>query len=66
MYIDPEETAVGYVELSRYPEFPCSSEPTRMDCVGYTYMSMVQLCNLSEKLGRTRGFAHRAFGVTKA
>ena len=51
-----------YIELDEYPEFPANKEPSKADCVGYTYMSMVQLCNLSKRLGKSRGFAYNAFG----
>ena len=60
-----DQKATGYKELKEYPEYPAAKEPTKADCDGYTYMSMVQLCNLSEKFGKSRSFACNAFGGDK-
>lgn len=55
----------GYQELSEYPEYPANKVPSQADCEGYTYISMVQLCNISEKYGQTRSKACNAFGGDK-
>ena len=60
-----DQKVTGYRELSEYPEYPAAKTPTKMDCVGYTYMSMVQLCNISESFGKSRSFACNAFGGDK-
>ena len=60
---DQKET--GYKELEEYPEYPAAKTPTKADCAGYTYISMVQLCNISESLGKSRSFACNAFGGDK-
>jgi hypothetical protein len=52
----------GYIELGEYPDFPSHKTPTKNQCEGFTYISMVQLCNLSESFGKTRRIACRAFG----
>ncbi|MAT45441.1 MAG: hypothetical protein CL609_24195 [Anaerolineaceae bacterium] len=56
------QKVTGYLFLNEYPEVPASEFPTKMDCVGYTYMSMVQLCNISEAFGNGRSSACNAFG----
>lgn len=55
----------NYIALDKYPEYPSAKIPTKADCKGYTYMSMVQLCNISESLGKSRSFACNAFGGDK-
>jgi hypothetical protein len=52
----------GYQELEFYPHFPDKDLPTKVDCAGYIYMSMVQLCNLAEANGQGRSSACNAFG----
>ncbi|MHB8136065.1 MAG: uracil-DNA glycosylase family protein [Anaerolineaceae bacterium] len=60
-----DQKVTGYLELNKYPEYPAAKEPSKLDCEGFTYMSMVQLCNLSEKFGKSRSFACNAFGGDK-
>lgn len=57
-----DQKVTGYLELLAYPDFPFPKYPTKADCQGYTYISMVQLCNISEKFGQTRRIACNAFG----
>jgi hypothetical protein len=57
-----DQKVTGYKELDEYPDYPAAETPTKADCAGYTYMSMVQLCNISESLGKSRSFACNAFG----
>jgi hypothetical protein len=57
-----DQKVTGYKELDEYPDYPAAETPTKADCAGCTYMSMVQLCNISESLGKSRGFACNAFG----
>lgn len=57
-----DQKVTGYRELDEYPTYPSAETPTKSDCAGYTYMSMVQLCNLSESLCKSRCFACNAFG----
>lgn len=55
----------NYIALDKYPDYPSTKTPSKADCDGYTYMSMVQLCNISESLGKSRSFACNAFGGDK-
>jgi hypothetical protein len=57
-----DEFVTGYRKLDFYPDYPESNYPTRADCEGFKYMSMVQLCNLVEVNGQSRRSAHNAFG----
>ena len=57
-----EYKVIGTRELLEYPETPAAAYPTRADCKGYTFISMVQLCNISEKFGQGRSIACNAFG----
>lgn len=52
----------GYQELLEYPDYPAAEFPTKADCDGYIYMSMKQLCNISEAHGQKRPPACNAFG----
>jgi predicted transglutaminase-like cysteine proteinase len=60
-----DQKVTGYKELDEYPNYPSSLTPSKADCENYTYMSMVQLCNISESLGKSRSFACNAFGGDK-
>ena len=62
MEIRSDQKVTGYRELDEYLEYPSAKTPSKSDCLGYTYMSMVQLCNISEYLGKSRSFACNAFG----
>ena len=55
----------NYIYIDFYPEYPSPEIPTKADCEGFTYMSMKQLCNISESLGKSRSFACDAFGGDK-
>ena len=57
-----DQKVTGTLELIEYPEYPAVDEPTKADCEGYTYISMKQLCNLSEKFNQSRSIACNAFG----
>ena len=57
-----DQKVTGTLELLEYPEFPSADNPTKADCEGYTYISMVQLCNLSVKFNQSRSIACNAFG----
>lgn len=52
----------GYLELEQYPDFPAEDVPSKDDCLGYQFISMVQLCNIAEALGISRSQACNAFG----
>jgi hypothetical protein len=54
----------NYIYLDTPPETPDRAIKVlkQADCVGYEYMEMVQLCDIAEKNGKTRGWAHNAFG----
>ncbi len=54
-----------YVILSGTPDTPLNKIPTRQDCEGYTFMTMVQLCNIAESKGIGRSRACNAFGGDK-
>jgi hypothetical protein len=56
---------IGAIELPEYPNFPSQKSPTRRDCDGYQYMSMVQLCQIAQDHGRGRSSACNAFGGDK-
>jgi len=60
-----DQKVTGYIELEEYPDYPSSKKPSKAECQGYKFMSMVQLCNLSESFGKTRNYAHKAFGGDK-
>jgi len=60
-----DQKVVGYIPLDEYPEIPPFDKPSKADCKGYKFISVVQLCNLSESFGKSRGFAHNAFGGDK-
>ncbi len=60
-----EQKSSGTIELLQYPEIPSSDFPKKIDCLGYTYISMVQLCNIAEQAGNGRNKACRAFGGDK-
>jgi len=66
-HMDKENTefVIGYLELPEYPDFPSQKFPTKADCEGYEYITMVQLCNIAEKHGRGRPSACNAFGGDK-
>ena len=57
-----DQKVTGYRTLDVYPDYPSAKTPSKADCEGSTYMSMVQLCNISESLGKSRSFACNAFG----
>jgi hypothetical protein len=60
---DPvEEKELWYLFLQSIPEVPAQPTPTREQCRGYKYMTMVQLCNIAEAHGLTRSQACNAFG----
>jgi hypothetical protein len=52
----------GYLELPELPKTPPVKTPTRAQCEGYEFISMVQLCNIAEKFTGIRPPACRAFG----
>ena len=60
-----DQKVTGYIELIEYPDYPSSEYPTKADCEGYTYISMKQLCNISEQYGQSRSIACNAFGGDK-
>lgn len=57
-----DQKVTGTLDLSEYPEYPAGEYPTKTDCAGYLFMSMKQLCNLSERAGNGRSSACNAFG----
>lgn len=65
-YLDKEDEEegykTGYLELTSHPLVPPQKTPSKYDCQGYEYISMVQLCNIAQKFNRTRRSACRAFG----
>ncbi|MEM5775013.1 MAG: hypothetical protein AAGU05_08440 [Anaerolineaceae bacterium] len=54
-----------YVFLACIPDVPVSETPSRKDCDGYAYMTMVQLCNIAVSHGMTRSRACNDFGGDK-
>lgn len=54
-----------YRKLPFLPDVPNSLAPTKAERQHYQFMSMVQLCNIVEKFGKKRSFAHNAFGGNK-
>ena len=59
------ESLIGednYIYISFIPATPPQGTPTRLECEGYEYMTMVQLCNISEAHGMGRSKACNAFG----
>lgn len=65
MEIRSDQKVTGYLELDKYPEYPSAKTPSKVDCEGNDYMSMVQLCNISVSLGESCSFACNAFGGDK-
>jgi hypothetical protein len=59
---EEEGYKTGYLELTSHPPVPPQKIPTKNDCQGYEYISMVQLCNIAQFNNRTRRSACRAFG----
>lgn len=57
-----DQKVTGYKELIEYPDYPSPEYPTKADCEGYTFISMVQLCNIAEKFNQKRKIACDAFG----
>jgi hypothetical protein len=55
----------NYVVLKNEPEVPLNQCPTRKDCDGFEYMTMVQLCNITESKGLGRSKSCNAFGGDK-
>lgn len=51
-----------YVELSDMPRIPSKETPSKKECQGFEYISMVQLCNIAEEYGIGRSKACNAFG----
>lgn len=61
--IKPSGKEGNYIYLDMPPDTPfTSNNPSRADFESYEYMTMVQLCDIAENCGRTRGWAHDAFG----
>lgn len=52
----------NYIFLSAPPPTPPQKAPHRSECAGHEFITMVQLCNIAEKLGLTRRTACYAFG----
>lgn len=57
-----DQKVTGYKELIEYPECPSPEYPTKADCNGYIFISMVQLCNIAKKYNQKRKTACDAFG----
>lgn len=57
-----EEKELWYLFVERIPEVPNQTTPTKEQCRGFKYMTMVQLCNIAEFHGLTRSQACNAFG----
>ncbi|PKO04064.1 MAG: hypothetical protein CVU41_18945 [Chloroflexi bacterium HGW-Chloroflexi-3] len=60
-----DQKVTEYMELKEYPEFSPVKKPTKADCQGYKFMSMAQLCRISESFGirgKGKSFACAAFG----
>ena len=55
----------GTIELESYPDTPQNDFPSKKDCAGYSFISMVQLSNITEKKGLGRKKACDAFGGDK-
>jgi hypothetical protein len=54
-----------YIKLSAAPALPLNETPSRVECEGYEYMTMKQLCNIAEQHGMGRSRAGNAFGGDK-
>jgi hypothetical protein len=52
----------GYLELTEYPDFPPQETPAKEDCEGYQFISMKQMCNITQAHGRHRSPACDDFG----
>lgn len=50
------------IYLSSLPSIPSEYYPTRNQCFGYEFMTMVQFCNIAESHGVGRSRACNAFG----
>ena len=57
-----DQKVTRYRELIEYPDYPAAEFPTKADCAGYIYISMKQLCNISEAHSQKRSPACNAFG----
>lgn len=55
----------GYLYLTEYPEASPQDYPTKADCKGYKFMSMVQLCNIADAHGQSCSSVCNAFGGDK-
>lgn len=52
----------NYIYLNSVPSIPAELTPTRDQCFGYEFMTMVQFCNIAETHGLGRSRACNAFG----
>lgn len=59
--IEPEKKD-NYINLNSSPSIPEEYTPTRGQCFGYEFMTMVQFCNIAEEHGFGRSRACNAFG----
>lgn len=57
-----DQKGLNYVFLDFVPSIPSQKSPRQVDCTGYEFISMVQLCNIAEDHGLTRPNACNAFG----
>lgn len=57
-----DQKVTGTLDLKEYPEYPVGEFPSKADCSGFIFMSMNQMCNISEKAGHGRSAACHAFG----
>lgn len=60
-----QELVTGYIELSEFPGVPIQKTPSKADCEGYEYITMVQLCNIAQENQQSRSSACNAFGGDK-
>ncbi len=56
------EKVTGYKDLPVYPDYPAQDVPSKADCGRYKFISMKQLCNITDARGLGRSSACNAFG----
>ncbi len=56
------QNANNYIYMDKFPSIPGQGTPTREECFGYEFMTMVQFCNIAEEHGIGRSRACNAFG----
>ncbi len=55
----------NYILLKQKPEIPANESPTKKESEEFEYITMVQMCNITERKGLGRSKACNAFGGDK-